>query len=59
MHEAADERAARLAVARDVLAELLDEGNRDDLTLQDAWYALRLGGAELLRGTAAPVREAA
>ncbi len=59
VHEAADERAARLAVARDVLAELLDEGNRDDLTLQDAWYALRLGGAELLRGTAAPVREAA
>lgn len=57
--ESADERAARLAVARVVLAELLDEGEHDDLALQDAWYAVRLGGAELLRGTAVPVREAA
>lgn len=58
-HESADERAARLAVARDVLAELLDAGDHDDLALQDAWYAVRLGGAELLRGAAALVREAA
>ncbi|MEW1866478.1 MULTISPECIES: hypothetical protein [unclassified Streptomyces] len=42
-----------------MLAELLDEGEHDDLALQDAWYAVRLGGAELLRGTAVPVREAA
>ncbi|WP_202235462.1 hypothetical protein [Actinacidiphila reveromycinica] len=46
-------------MARDVLAELLDAGDHDDLALQDAWYAVRLGGAELLRGAAALVREAA
>ncbi|WP_328914642.1 MULTISPECIES: hypothetical protein [unclassified Streptomyces] len=48
-----------MAVARDVLAELLDEGEHDGLALQDAWYAVRLGGAELLRHVAHPPREAA
>lgn len=57
--EPAEHRAARMAVARDVLAELLDEGEHDGLALQDAWYAVRLGGAELLRHVAHPPREAA
>lgn len=57
--ESAEQRAARLAVARDVLAELLDEGEHDDLALQDAWYALRLGGSVLLRGAVSPTQEAA
>lgn len=54
--ERTEERAARLAVAVDVLAELLEQG--DDIALQDAWYALRVGGAELLR-TRGRVGEAA
>jgi hypothetical protein len=47
--ESAEQRAGRLTAAGDVLAELLDEGASDDLTLQDALYAVRLGGGTLLR----------
>jgi hypothetical protein len=46
--ESAEQRTARLTAAGDVLAELLDEGASDDLALQDALYAVRLGGAGLL-----------
>ncbi|MFC4034060.1 hypothetical protein ACFO3J_21650 [Streptomyces polygonati] len=47
--ETPEQRTARLAVAREVLAELLEEGAADDIAMQDALYAIRLGGAELLR----------
>lgn len=54
--EPTDQRAARLAVAREVLAELLEAGAADDIAMQDALFAVRLGGAELMRadGRAAP-----
>ena len=55
-HESDEQRAARMAVARDVLAELLEEGRSDGITMQDALYAVRLGGAELLRVDARTVR---
>ncbi|MFJ2957062.1 hypothetical protein [Streptomyces sp. NPDC087270] len=57
--ESAEQRAARLAAARDVLAELLEEGEHDPVSLQTAWYAVRLGGAELLRSTTRVATEAA
>lgn len=47
--EPAEEHAARMAAARDVLAELLHEGASDVLTMEDAMYALRLAGPSLLR----------
>jgi len=46
--ESDEQRAARLAAARDVLAELLEEGEHDAFVMQDALYAIRLGGAQLL-----------
>jgi hypothetical protein len=46
--ESNDQRAARIAAARDVLAELLEEGTSDGIAMQDALYAVRLGGAQLL-----------
>lgn len=48
--ESAEHRTARLTAARDVLAELLEEGEHDDFVMQDALHAVRLGGAALLRG---------
>jgi hypothetical protein len=50
--ETGEQRAARMAVAADVLADLLEEGAHDGITWQDALYAVRLGGAELLRSHA-------
>lgn len=47
--ESGEQRAARLTAARDVLAEWLEEGEADDIARQDAMYAVRLGGAALLR----------
>ncbi|WP_405583934.1 hypothetical protein [Streptomyces sp. NBC_01190] len=47
--ETGEQRAARVAVAREVLAELLDEGASDAIAMQDALYAVRLGGGDLLR----------
>ncbi|WP_329133957.1 hypothetical protein OG552_17460 [Streptomyces sp. NBC_01476] len=43
-------------MAREVLAELLEAGAADDIAMQDALFAVRLGGAELMRadGRAAP-----
>ncbi|MBD0736183.1 hypothetical protein [Streptomyces sp. CBMA29] len=49
--ESDDERAARQAVARDVLAELLEEGASDALAREDAVCALWLGGVALLRNS--------
>ncbi|WUH92318.1 hypothetical protein OG900_20880 [Streptomyces sp. NBC_00433] len=48
--ESAEHRTARLTAARDVLAELLEEGERDDFAMEDALHAVRLGGAALFRG---------
>lgn len=47
--ESAEHRTARLTAARDVLAELLEQGEHDDFALQDALHAVRLGGAALFR----------
>jgi hypothetical protein len=47
--ESDEQRSARVTAARDVLAELLEEGESDSIVMQDALYAVRLGGAELLR----------
>ena len=47
--ESGEQRAARMAVAREVLAELLEAGESDGIAMQDALYAVRLGGAGLLR----------
>ncbi|MFJ5607966.1 hypothetical protein ACIQCJ_00960 [Streptomyces sp. NPDC093221] len=49
--ESDDERAARHAAARDVLAELLEEGASDALAREDAVCALWLGGVALLRSS--------
>lgn len=49
--ESADERAARLAAASDILAELLSEGVHDAVTRENARYAVRLGGRALLTAT--------
>jgi hypothetical protein len=62
--EPAEERAARLAAARDVLAELLHDAATDDLAREDALYALRLAsGARrasvALRAPSSRVGEAA
>ncbi|SHK56770.1 hypothetical protein [Actinacidiphila paucisporea] len=48
--ESAEQRTARLTAARDVLAELLDQGERDAFAMEDALHAVRLGGASLFRG---------
>lgn len=50
--ESDEDRAARLAAARDVLAELLHDATTDDLARENARYALRLASAAL----APPVR---
>lgn len=47
--ESAEHRTARLTAARDLLAELLEEGEHDDFAMEDALHAVRLGGAALLR----------
>jgi hypothetical protein len=65
--EPPEHRAARVAAARDVLAELLVEGEDDAVALEDAWYAVLIGGPTFLRGCRAraprphgrPTREAA
>lgn len=49
--EPADERAARLAAARDILANLLRESVHDAVAREDALYAVRLGGLALLTAT--------
>ncbi len=56
--ESDEQRAARMAVARDVLADLLEEGEADSIAMQDALYAVRLGGAALLRADRRTVRTA-
>jgi hypothetical protein len=48
--ESAEHRTVRLTAARDVLAELLEQGERDDFAMEDALHAVRLGGAALFRG---------
>lgn len=47
--ETGEERAVRLTAAREVLADLLDEGETDEFAMQDALYAVRLGGSALMR----------
>jgi hypothetical protein len=47
--DAAKQRAARIAVAGDVLAELLAEGETDEVSLQNAHYAQQLMEAVPLR----------
>lgn len=47
--ESGEQRAARMAVAHEVLAELLEQGESDGIAMQDALYAVRLGGARLFR----------
>jgi hypothetical protein len=42
--ESAEERAARLAAARDILNELLREGVEDSVAREHLRYALRVGG---------------
>jgi hypothetical protein len=49
--ESDEERAARQAAAREVLAELLEEGASDALAREDALCALWLGGVALLRSS--------
>jgi hypothetical protein len=46
--ESAEERAARLAAARDILNELLWEGVEDAVARQHVRYALRVGGFAVL-----------
>jgi hypothetical protein len=41
-----------------VLADLLEEGEVDSIAMQDALYAVRLGGAALLRADRRTVRTA-
>ncbi|WP_171166821.1 hypothetical protein [Streptomyces sp. I05A-00742] len=47
--ESAEERAARLAVAECVLAELLELGETDDVAAEDALYAAHLNSTALWR----------
>jgi hypothetical protein len=46
--ESAEERAARLAAARDILNELLREGVEDSVAREHVRYALRVGGLAVL-----------
>jgi hypothetical protein len=46
--ESAEERAARLAAARDILNELLREGVEDAVVREYVRYALRAGGLAVL-----------
>jgi hypothetical protein len=47
--EPPEERAARLAAAGDVLAELLEQGGADSVALEDAQYALWLSRSPLVQ----------
>lgn len=47
--EPPEERAARLAAAGDVLAELLEQGTADSVALEDAQYALQLSHPPLVQ----------
>jgi hypothetical protein len=49
--ESAEERATRLEVAREVLAELLEEGREDDISFLNALYAAQLSVRSLQRLT--------
>lgn len=46
--ESVEERAARLAAARDILGELLREGVEDSVAREHVRYALRVGGLAVL-----------
>lgn len=52
--ESAEERDARLAVARDVLAELHEQRHADEIALLNARYAARLSSNSLFRSKAVP-----
>ncbi|MET9219058.1 hypothetical protein ABZX65_09895 [Streptomyces sp. NPDC003300] len=54
--ESDEQRAARVEAAREVLAELLEEGASDHITREDALCALWLGGVALLRSSRHTVR---
>jgi hypothetical protein len=49
--ESDEERAARQVAAREMLAELLEEGASDPIVREDALCALWLAGAALLRSS--------
>ncbi|MFD9789660.1 hypothetical protein ACFWXK_01790 [Streptomyces sp. NPDC059070] len=56
--ETTEERNARVAVAREVLTELLEQGLTDPVAREDAMYAVTLGNAAQLRSTVCAAPEA-
>ncbi|MBT2507080.1 hypothetical protein J7I98_14520 [Streptomyces sp. ISL-98] len=54
--ESADERAARRAVAREVLAELQEQSETDDIARLNALYAEQLSSVVLMRAKASTPR---
>lgn len=54
--ESADERAARRAVAREVLAELQEQSETDDIARLNALYAEQLSRVVLMRAKASAPR---